>query len=82
MKDVKFPAQSVLYGWGTAGAFSPLDDGSDVTATARSFSGNLLAAVGPSFLEGVRVPPHRHPFLVHARVRLLGDVRRETTSGT
>lgn len=44
MKDVKFPAQSVMYGWSTAGAFPKVDNGTAITATARSFSGNLLCA--------------------------------------
>ena len=44
IKDANFPAQTVPFGWGTAGCYSRVDDGSDVTATARSFSGNVLAA--------------------------------------
>ena len=45
MKDVKFPGQSVVYGWSTAGAFPKVDNGTTITATARSFSGNILCAV-------------------------------------
>ncbi len=48
MKDIKFStlvsgAHSCCYGWGTAGAFSAKDDGSNVRATCRSASGHLLA---------------------------------------
>ena len=42
MKDIKFSQHSAPYGWGTAGAFSAKDDGSDVLTTCRSGSGNLL----------------------------------------
>ena len=45
IKDVKFGSQSAVFGWGTAGAFPAVDDGTDVTACARSFSGNVLAVV-------------------------------------
>jgi microtubule-associated protein-like 6 len=78
MKDVNFPPQSVPFGWGTAGAFSPMDDGSDVLCSGRSFSGNVLAT-GDNFgnLKLFRYPcwslgAASHEFRAHGG--RLGDV--------